>query len=195
MSSITRPGADEHAPYYSRYISRVADGDVLDLLERQGREAAALLRALPEERGVFRYAPDKWSVKEVVGHVADSERIFAYRALRIGRADRTPMPGFEQDDYVRAAGFDARPLRELTDELAAVRGATIALFRGLEGEALARRGTANGQEVTPRALLYIIVGHERHHLDILRERYLVDGGPPRDAAGTGAGRERGGRDG
>lgn len=181
--SIPRPATDEHAPYYARYVSRVPEGDVLALLERQGREAAALLRALPEERGTFRYAADKWSVKDVVGHVADSERIFGYRALRIGRGDRTPLPGFEQDDFVRAANFDRRPLRELVAELEAVRAATLALFRGFDDEALGRRGTASGQEVTPRALVYIIAGHERHHLDILRERYLAADGAP--AAGTG----------
>lgn len=181
---ITRPAADEYAPYYSRYISRVPEGDVLELLERQGRESSALLRALPEGRGAHRYAPDKWSVKEVVGHVADSERIFSYRALRIGRADSTPLPGFEQDDFVRVAGSDRRPLRDLVAELEAVRAATIALFRGLDDEALARRGTASGQAVTARALAYIIAGHERHHLEILRGRYL-GGGPAAPEADVG----------
>jgi len=174
MSSLsTRPAADEHLPYYARYVERVPDGDLLARLERQVAETAALLRALPEGRAAHRYEPGKWSVKEVVGHVADTERIFTYRALRIARADRTPLAGFDENEFVRAAGFDRRTLRELVDELVAVRAATVALYRGLGDEEVGRRGTANGAEVSVRALAWITAGHELHHVTLLRERYDV----------------------
>lgn len=172
MPTISRPSADEYDPYYANYIAGVPDGDLLTLLERQGGETAALLRALPESRGTHRYSAEKWSVKDVVAHVADAERVFGYRALRFARGDRTPLSGFEQDDWVRAAGADARSLADLVRELEAVRGATVALFRGMDDAAIARRGTANGVEITTRALAWIVAGHERHHVRILRERYL-----------------------
>ena len=168
----TRPASTEYAPYYDRYIARVPEGDVTATLEAQLAETLALLRTIPEERGTHRYGPDKWSIKEVVGHLADSERIFAYRALRVARGDATPLPGFDENAYVRGARFDAIPLADLAAELEAVRRATLALLRGLDDEALGRRGVANDQEITPRALAYIIAGHERHHVGILRERYL-----------------------
>jgi uncharacterized damage-inducible protein DinB len=170
--AIARPPADEYAPYYGTYISKVPDGDVFALLSNQLADTLTLIRSLPESRGGHRYAPGKWSIKEVMGHVIDAERIFSYRALRIGRGDATPLPGFEQNDYVPAGAFDRRTLRDLADELSAVRQATIALFRHLDAEALARRGTASGNPFTPRALAYVIVGHERHHVDILKTKYL-----------------------
>src|SRR4029077_5181557 len=119
-----------------------------------------------------RYAPGKWSIKEVIGHVSDAERVFSHRALRFARGDRTRLPGFDEKAYTPAGRFDARPLPDLAAELDAVRHATIALFAGLDSEALARRGPANNKEVSVRALAYIIAGHERHHVGILRERYL-----------------------
>ena len=169
---IARPGTDEYAPYYGTYIGKVPDGDVRALFSSQLAETLALIRSVPEARGVHRYAPDKWSIKEVIGHVSDSERIFAYRALRIGRGDTTPLPGFEQDHYVPHGGFDARTLSDLADELAAVRQATIHLFAHLDETALERRGTASGKPISVRALAYIIAGHERHHVAILKTRYL-----------------------
>ena len=183
MSLATRPAADEHLPYYSRYVERVPDGELLTRLERQGAETAALLRTIPEGRASHRYAPGKWSVKEVVGHISDTERIFSYRALRIARADRTPLAGFDENGFVRAAGFDRRTLRELVDELVAVRAATVALYRGLGDEEVARRGTANGAEVSVRALAWITAGHELHHVALLRERYGVG---ERSAVGEGS---------
>ena len=172
MPTIPRPSADEFAPYYGRYISAVPDGDVLPLLERQIDDTVALLRTIPEARGSYRYAPGKWSIKEMLAHMADTERVFAYRALRFARGDRTPLLGFEQDEWVPFSNADARPLGDLVEELRLVRGATVALFRGLDDAALARRGTASGVEFTARALAWIIAGHERHHLRILGERYL-----------------------
>lgn len=169
---IARPGTDEYAPYYGTYIGKVPEGDLRALLATQLGETLALIRSIPEARGVHRYAPDKWSIKEVIGHLSDSERIFAYRALRIGRGDTTPLPGFEQNDYVPTGRFDARTLRDLADELAAVRQATIQLFAHLDEAALERRGTASGKPVSVRALAYIIAGHERHHVGIIKTRYL-----------------------
>ena len=169
---IARPGTDEYAPYYGTYIGKVPDGDVRALLSSQLAETLELIRSTPESRGGYRDAPDKWSIKEVLGHLTDSERIFSYRALRIGRGDSTPLPGFEQDDYVPSGGFDARTLRDLADELAAVRQATIHLFAHFDAMALERRGTASGNPVSVRALAYIIAGHERHHVGILKSRYL-----------------------
>lgn len=169
---IARPGTDEYAPYYGTYIGKVPDGDLRAMLASQLVETLALVRSIPESRGGHRYAPDKWSIKGVLGHLADSERIFSYRALRIGRGDTTPLPGFEQDDYVPMGNFDARTLRDLADELAAVRQATLHLFAHLDQAAFERRGTASGKPVSVRALAYIIAGHELHHVGILKTRYL-----------------------
>jgi hypothetical protein len=167
-----RPANDEYLPYYGRYIERVPDGDVLSTLAQQSSETIALLRGLPESVANYRYAPDKWSVNELVGHLIDSERLFTNRALRFARGDATPVPGFEQDDYVRAATFDAYPLAELASELQVVRQSTLYFFRHIDDDAWARRGIANNAEISVRALAYIIAGHELHHREILRTRYL-----------------------
>ena len=170
-----RPEADEYAPDYERYVSQV-EGDVLETLERQGAQTLALLGGLSEDAAGSRYEPGKWSVKELVGHVIDGERVFAYRALRFARGDATPLPGFDQDPYVAAANSDARTLASLAEEFGHVRAATLALLRSLDPEAWARRGTANDAEVSVRALAYIIAGHEAHHVRVLRERYLREHG-------------------
>ena len=172
-SLIPRPAADEYAPYYGRYISRVPDGDLCVMLASQLADTLALVRAIPEQRGTHRYADGKWSIKEVIGHVSDTERIMSYRALRFARADQTPLPGFEQNDYVPVGGFDRRTLQDLSEELAAVRQATIHLLRHLDPAALTRGGTASGNRVSVRALAYIIAGHERHHVEILKTKYLA----------------------
>jgi uncharacterized damage-inducible protein DinB len=167
-----RPQAGEYAEYYAKYIALVPGTDILGTLEGQRLVMAQLLGARSEREGNFRYAADKWSVKEVIGHIADSERIFAYRALRFARDDKTPLSGFEQDDYVKTGGFSERTLADLAEELAEVRGATISLFSGLDAAAWQRRGVANKNEVTVRALAYIIAGHELHHRRVLEEKYL-----------------------
>jgi uncharacterized damage-inducible protein DinB len=170
--AAARPRAAEYAQYYDRYVSLVPEGDVVATLERQIGETLALLRSLPEERAGHRYAEGKWSIRELVGHINDAERIFAYRALRIARGDATPLAGFDQDTYVPAGNFDARTLADLVDELEAIRRSTLALLRPLSDEAWDRSGVASESPVTVRALAYIIAGHERAHMGVLRERYL-----------------------
>jgi hypothetical protein len=172
LAPQVRPQPTEYAAYYEKYVSLVPGTDILGVLEAQGMLMTQLLGARSEREGNFRYAPDKWTVKEVVGHIVDTERIFAYRALRISRNDKTPIEGFEQDDYVKNGGFNDRTLVDLAGEFSQVRGATLALFLGLGGDAWQRRGTANKNEVTVRALAFIIAGHELHHRRILEEKYL-----------------------
>jgi hypothetical protein len=167
-----KPEAGEFLPYYGRYIDLVAPGDVLATLTAQMSDTQALLRGLPASVGKYRYAPDKWSVNEMVGHLIDAERIFSTRALRFGRADSTALPSFEQDDYVRNATFDDFPLSELASEWESLRRSTVLFFSHLAEDAWMRRGTASGGEVTVRALAYIIAGHELHHREILQTRYL-----------------------
>jgi DinB superfamily len=171
--TISKPDGTEYLPYYGRYISLVPDGEILPVLGQQLDETLTLLRSIPESQAGFRYAPDKWSIKELVGHVIDAERIFSYRALCFARNDRTPLPGYEQDDYIRNASFDDYPLGELADEFESVRRSSIFLFRHLEREAWMRRGVASENEVSVRALAYIIAGHEMHHREILRSRYFL----------------------
>ena len=169
---IARPASGEYDPYFDRYIRLAPKGDIIVQLEAQFGETARLLDRVPAKRGSFRYAPGKWTLTEVIGHVADTERVFAYRALRFSRNDRTPLPGFEQDDFVAQGAFGARTLAAVTAELAAVRAATIALFKGLTPEQLLRRGIANNVEMSVRAVPYLLAGHELHHVAVIRERYL-----------------------
>jgi DinB family protein len=169
---LARPQPGEYAPYYDKYISLVPGDDALGALEAQRLLTLQLFAAHSERDGNFRYAPDKWTVKEVMGHINDCERIFAYRALCIARGDKGELPGFEQDDYVRAGGFKDRTLAGLGEEFAHIRNATIALFRSLDKEAWQRRGVANKTEVSVRALAFIVAGHELHHRLILEERYF-----------------------
>jgi hypothetical protein len=167
-----RPDPSEFAPFYAGYIAGVPDGDLLATLEQQGRETRALLEGLSETRGDYAYAPGKWTVKEILGHIADGERVFSYRALTFARGDSGPLPGFDEQAWTPASGARQRTLTDLLDELAAVRAATLALLRNLPADAPLRRGNANGQPISVRALVWIIAGHERHHVRILRERYL-----------------------
>jgi len=176
VASVTRrPAADEHAPYYARYIGHVPDGDIVRTLESQLPQTVALFSGLTDEQANFRYAPGKWSVKESLGHVIDGERVFSYRALVAARGDSVSLPGFEQDDYVVTGNSDARSLASLVAEFEAVRRSSIALFDSLSGEAWDRRVVASGNPVSARALAWIIAGHELHHRQILREKYLGQG--------------------
>ena len=169
--TISRPAADEYAPYYGKYLSLVQDDDGLQALSTQIEATASLLARVDEQRATHRYAPGKWSIKQVVGHLADAERVFAYRALRFARADQTPLPGFEQNDYAAHGDFDARRLADLVLELRAVRAASIALFGSFSPETALRRGTANDTSMSVRALVWTIAGHELHHRGLLMERY------------------------
>jgi hypothetical protein len=169
---ISRPAPDEYASYYCTYIDKVPNQDLIELLSQQLEETSSLLATVPESKAETSYAAGKWSLKEVVGHMSDTERVMAYRTLRIARGDATPLPGFEQDDYVRAAGFHSRSLTDLLAEFRQVRVATLGLLRSLDSAAFQRRGVANGFPVSARALAYVIAGHERHHVEILRNRYL-----------------------
>jgi hypothetical protein len=167
-----RPEADEYAPFYEGYVSLVPDGDVLETLRGQSDEVSALLAGIDEERGAYAYAPGKWSIKQVVGHLIDTERVFSYRAMAVARGERQPLPGMDQDEYMAGADFDVRTLADLAEEFAHLRRANLLMLRGLSEEAWSRRGVANGCEVTVRALAYIIAGHAAHHVQVLRTRYL-----------------------
>ncbi|HET9951249.1 MAG TPA: DinB family protein [Candidatus Eisenbacteria bacterium] len=171
MSQTARPDATEHVPYFGRYTTLVPDGSIAETLRKQRDETSALLARVPADLEEHRYAEGKWSVKEVVGHLADGERVFTYRALRIARGDETPLASFDENLYVPAGRFDARTLESLAGEFRAVREATIRLLEGLDDAALSRRGTAAGNPVSARALFWIVAGHERHHVALLRERY------------------------
>lgn len=172
METAVRPAPNEYAPYYGRYIALVPDGPIVETLRDQIGETSGFLGSLPEAKGDHRYEPGKWSVKEVIGHMIDSERVFSYRALRFARRDETPLPGFEQDDYVPAGAFGRRTLRDLIEEFRAVREATVLLYRHLDEEALSRSGIANENRMSVRALAWSIAGHERHHARVIRELYL-----------------------
>ena len=170
---IPRPGREDYAPYYHTYVSKVPEGDLIELLVTQLEDCSKLAAGISEAAANASYAPEKWTIKQVFGHIADTERIMAYRLLRIARGDTTPLPGFEQDDYVRAGDFNSLTLQQIVEEFRAVRTATLALLRNLDTDSLSRRGTANGFPVTAQALAYVIAGHERHHIEIIRGRYLT----------------------
>jgi hypothetical protein len=170
MIRIPKPQPEEHHEYYARYIKLVGD-DALGALRAQSASTPRLLSGLSEAQAMHRYAAGKWSVKEVVGHIIDGERVFSYRALRIARADTTPLPGFDEEAWVPAAHFDRRPMPDLVADYQTVRAATVALFASFDEDALTRIGTANNQPISVRALAHIIAGHELHHVGLLRERY------------------------
>jgi len=171
-ATLVRPNADEHSAFYGQYIRLVPDGDLISILRDQIAGTAALLRNAPPDRADFAYAPGKWTVKQVVGHMIDVERVMSYRALRFAHNDATELPGFDENEWVANSNFAERTLADLVDEYEAVRAATIHFAKHLDADALLRRGTANGQGVSVRALLYIIAGHELHHVALVRERYL-----------------------
>jgi DinB superfamily len=167
-----RPLSTEHMAYYTRYVDLVSGDDGLAAIESQVEESLAVLRGVGEDASLKRYAPGKWSLRELLGHVTDAERVFAYRALRFARGDETALAGFEQDPWIVAAGFDRRSWTDLLEEFAAVRRATILFFRGLDASAWQRHGVASGGAVSVRALAFIIAGHERHHMNVVRAKYL-----------------------
>lgn len=168
----SKPRTDEYAEYYERYVSLVPEGDIVETLSKQGGETLALLRSISEERAGYAYEAGKWSIRQLVGHVIDGERIFAYRALAIARGERANLPSMDQDEYMQHSRFDERTLASLCDEFEYVRRANVLMMRGFDAETWARRGTASDNEVTVLALAHIIAGHELHHMSILRARYL-----------------------
>ena len=169
-----KPEAGEFAPYYGKYIDLVKEPDLTRLMKMQIIDLQALLSEVPVEKENYRYADGKWTIKEVIGHLIDAERVFAYRALRIGRGDTTPLAGFEEDDYVKNTDFNKRSLPSLGHEFGFVRESTLALYNHFSPEELLRSGTANDQPISVRALLYIMAGHQIHHENVLRERYLPE---------------------
>jgi hypothetical protein len=171
---IARPQADEYAPFYAGYVQRIPEGsDLFALLSSQPDELRALLHAVSDSQANARPAPGEWSIKEVIGHLCDTERVFAYRAMRIARSDATPLPGFEQDDYVQATDFNRRSLPDLLDEFASQRRANVLCFQPLTDAEMARRGTASDATISVRALLHILAGHVMHHLESLKVAYKV----------------------
>ncbi len=173
MRLIPKPNPDEYPAYAKMYIDLLPDdGRLLEHLGAGLRATGELLRFLPEEQLLYRYDEGKWTIKEVLLHVIDDERIYAYRALRFARGDQTELPGFEQDDYVPLSGANGRSIDSLLCELEAVRDATLQLYGGLPEEALQRSGIANENRASVRALGYHIAGHELHHMRLVRERYL-----------------------
>jgi hypothetical protein len=171
MLVMDRPSATEFASFYAGYVSLVPEADIMSVLEGQADEVRLQTRAFIPKREEFRYAPGKWSVREVLGHVTDAERVFGFRAFCFSRGDENALPGFEQDDYVARAGFDRCSLKDLVQEFGQLREANLTVLRRLEDNAWRRMGTASGKPVSVRALAYIMAGHVRHHLHVLSTRY------------------------
>jgi len=168
-----RPEPGEHAPYHSTYFAHVPDGDIVATLRAQLDEALALLRSISAARHTSRYAPGKWSVTELFGHVVDLERAFGFRAMCFARRDPGPLPSVDEDPYVAAAAFDDRGLASLIEEFEHLRRANLALFASFDEPTLERRGTASGHVMSVRGMMYLTAGHVAHHLNVLRERYLA----------------------
>jgi hypothetical protein len=170
--SISPPQTGEYNPYYHEYIRRVPAGDVLVFMANQIQESLALLRSLSAEQVMRRPAPGEWNIKEIIGHLVDGERVFSYRALCFARGDQNRLPGFEQDDYVATGNFSQRTLADLCDEFAAIRQASLCLFRSFSPAATTRTGVASENPISVRALIYICAGHEHHHIESIRKVYL-----------------------
>jgi DinB superfamily len=168
-----RPKPGDYNLYYDRYISLIEEDDIINVIEKQKKSSETFLKSFTEENGIFAYAEGKWTVKEVLGHLIDTERIMAYRALAFARGEKQSLPGFEQDDYVAESNFNKRSLDHLIIEFITVRESNIILFQSFDEKILIKRGTASGSEITVLALIYIIAGHEKHHMKFLRERYTI----------------------
>lgn len=171
---MNRPEKTEYNEYYETYVSLVTETDIVKALENQQSELIELLREISEEKSLHAYAEGKWTIKELLGHLSDGERIFGYRALRIARADKTPIEGYEQDGYIENSNFNDVKFSDLLDEFLYIRKASVIFFRNLSDEAWLRIGTANDLPISVRALAYIMVGHVSHHLNILKTRYLPE---------------------
>ena len=170
---LKRPARGEFVDFYHTYISKVPEGDIIEILRTQCDETVALLAGIDELKADFRYAPGKWTIKEVAGHMLDTERLFSFRAMTFARNDPGPLPGMEQENYIQNGHFEQRPLADIVEEFRLQRQANILLFRSFDDEVTMRKGTASGFEFTVRALIYMAAGHERHHTLILKDRYLA----------------------
>lgn len=164
--------SSEYHPYYELYLSKCSFMHIIEGLEQSGKQFETFLKSIPVEKQLFKYAPDKWTIKEVLVHIIDTERIFAYRALRIARRDVTALPGFDQDEYVLNCNANSRNFEELISEFISVRNATISLFKSFNAKDLLQKGTASNNPISVRALGYILIGHQKHHQEIIEERYL-----------------------
>lgn len=167
-----RPDSTEYDPYYDQYVKSVPEGDLLQILHQQLETDLTLFKSLSDAQTIISYAPGKWTIKQVLRHIIDSERIFTYRALRFARGDRQELSGYDQDEYVKQSDSNEYPWHDLIEEFEHVRRSTISLFRSFPPDAWFRRGIANKKEVTVRGLAYITAGHERHHVEVIRTRYL-----------------------
>ncbi len=170
---MLRPDLDSIPPFYKKYVEHVKEFDLLPILDHSNKQLLTLLGTIPEEKGTFRYAPGKWSIKELLCHMMDAERIFAYRALRFARNDNTPLHGFEENDYAPEANAHGRSIRQIAEEMERLRKSTLDLFTSFTPGMLTRKGSANNTELSVLNLGYIIPGHETHHRIVLKERYLI----------------------
>jgi DinB superfamily len=175
---MNRPLENEYAPYFQSYVDQVSENDIMHVLRSELDELDVLLGRVPPEKETYAYGEGKWTIREIVGHLIDGERVFGYRALCIARGEKQNLPGFDQDDYMLTAPYNHVELEDLLSEMRLVRLSNIAMFRTLDEEAWGRIGTANGNEVTVRALAFVMGGHLRHHMNVLRERYLTDATQP-----------------
>lgn len=170
---MTRPAETEYAPYFQNYVGQVNESDIMSVLRSQIDDLDVLLDRVPKEKETYAYAEGKWTIREIVGHLIDGERVFGYRALCVARGEKQSLPGFDQDDYMLTAPYKHIELEDLLNEMRLVRLSNLAMFRTLDDEAWSRVGIANNNEVTVRALAFIMAGHLRHHMNVLRERYLT----------------------
>ena len=170
---IDRPQENEYPPFYAGYVARVPESDIVEVLSEQPKELKRVADSVTSDKELFRYAPDKWSVREIFGHLVDSERFFGHRAFCISRGDANPLPGFDENLYVSRSSYDSRPLAELVKDFSLLREANSRHLGSLDAALWPREGVANGAKVTVRALAYVMTGHVRHHLAVLRERYGI----------------------
>jgi hypothetical protein len=170
---IGRPKDDEYAPFYAGYVARVPETDILEALRRQPEELSRVAGSVTPEKERYRYGEEKWSVREIFGHLVDAERFFGHRAFCVSRADKNPLPGFDEKLYIEGSSYDSRPLAELVKDFTLLREATSRHLESLSEDAFSREGIANGAKVTVRALAYVMTGHVRHHLAVLEERYGI----------------------
>jgi hypothetical protein len=169
---MNRPTPEEYPEYYNQYLGLVKEGDIISILEEQSVYVQNFISSIPEEKGDYTYGFGKWTIKEVFGHLLDSERIFCYRALRIARRDKQPMPGYDQDEYVKNSKYFKRTLKEIADEMLMLRGANLKFFKSFDETDFMERGTANEMEFSVRGILYVLAGHELYHINFIKDNYL-----------------------